>query len=121
MQDKHKNYFVKACNPCMPAHTINFLISLVLISFDISGKPLEWLRSFLSGRISCKVFMSIRFHWVATPFSLPQGSVLGPLLYTSHTFMPCFFSCGSCGSSHFHPMPPSRFQCIYIYSSEFTR
>jgi len=42
-------------------------------------RPLEWLCSFLSEHINCTVFGSSRSVWVSTPFSVPQGSVLGPL------------------------------------------
>src|ERR1043165_9093929 len=60
----------------------DILINRLLVSFGISGKPLDWLHSFLNGRMSCAVFGS---QWVATPFGLPLGSVLGPLLYILYT------------------------------------
>ena len=53
--------------------------------FRVTGMPLDWCKSYLTGRcqrtklgdcLSCKVYL---------PFRVRQGSVLGPLLFTLST------------------------------------
>ena len=56
------------------------------ISFGFSGTLLLWLRSFLSERSFCVFHGPSRSLWVSAPYALPQGSVLGPLLYIIYTY-----------------------------------
>ncbi len=66
--------------------TINHLILLsTLSSLDITGIPLRWFESYLTGwsfRVAWGVVVS-KAHQLVT--GVPQGSVLGPLLFSTHT------------------------------------
>src|SRR6218665_2753967 len=57
------------------------LLKRLEISFGLSGNFLSWVGSFLSERSLCVVHAPSRSAWVPAPYGLPQGSVLGPLLY----------------------------------------
>ncbi len=66
--------------------TVNHQILLsTLSSLDISGIPLRWFKSYLTGR-SFKVARGgevSKAHQLVT--GVPQGSVLGPLLFSTYT------------------------------------
>ena len=53
--------------------------------FGLRGVVLEWFRSYLSGRTFCVVFSGCTSSVIYIICSLPQGSVLGPLLFIVYT------------------------------------
>ena len=56
-----------------------------LKSFGFSGTVLNWFKSYLEERTQCVKINDLFSDDVSLPFGVPQGSVLGPLLYTLYT------------------------------------
>jgi Reverse transcriptase (RNA-dependent DNA polymerase) len=61
------------------------LLNRVEIDFGVSGKVLEWLGSFLTNRTQAVVVGKSISRTVRCEFGVPQGSVLGPILFTLYT------------------------------------
>jgi hypothetical protein len=53
--------------------------------FGISGKPLAWMRSYLTDRYQTVCIDGELSQPVLIKYSVPQGSVLGPKNYTMYT------------------------------------
>ena len=52
------------------------------MSFGIIGTALQWLRLYLSGRSQHVIVNGKQSESLNLPFGVPQGSCLGPLLFT---------------------------------------
>ena len=63
----------------------NILLRRFEMSFGFRGAPLECLRSYLEGRSQSVVLNSQSTVLRPVTCSVPQGSVLGPLVFTLYT------------------------------------
>jgi hypothetical protein len=54
-------------------------------TFGITGTALKWLESYLIDRVQTTVVGDIKSKPKALQFGVPQGSVLGPFLFTLYT------------------------------------
>ena len=68
--------------------TIDHTISLnrLEVSFGITGTALMWFESYLSGRKMKVKVNDLYSDEVTVSCGVPQGSVLGPILFTLYTF-----------------------------------
>ncbi len=64
-------------------HTV--LLQRLEHRFGVKDQALQWFRSYLSGRKQCVSIDGQRSSWKNLEFGVPQGSVLGPLLFNCYT------------------------------------
>ena len=64
----------------------DILITRLHTCFGISGNVLNWIRSYLSGRQYCVKIGNYVSDSDTVRFGVPQGSVLGPFLFTLYTY-----------------------------------
>ena len=63
----------------------DIMIRRLEMSFGITGTALQWLRSYLPGRSQHVIVNGERSESLNLPFGVPQGSCLGPLLFTLYS------------------------------------
>ena len=63
----------------------DILLHRLNLSFGISGPVLKWLESFVRGRSQTVVFNGELAPTTQLQYGVPQGSVLGPLLFILYT------------------------------------
>ena len=60
------------------------LLLLKLACYAIGGKELQWFRKYLDGRRQRVCVGGARSEWTTIRRGVPQGSILGPLLFILH-------------------------------------
>ena len=54
-------------------------------NLKIKGKAFDWFKSYLENRQQCANINNTKSELCALKFGVPQGSVLGPILFSLHT------------------------------------
>ena len=61
------------------------LLTILERKYGVTGTVLDWFRSYLSGRTQCVSIDGVKSDPQSLKYGVPQGSVLGPILFSVYT------------------------------------
>ena len=67
----------------------SILLKRLELSFGINGTVLSWIESYLTNRVQKVKIENLYSSEIPTKCGVPQGSVLGPLLFTTYVYPLC--------------------------------
>ncbi len=89
--------------------TVNheILLSRLEHRYGMAGSVLAWMRSYLTDRSQCVYLQGGASSKIGVACDIPQGSVLGPLLFSAYTVISVVFLGGTISASTYTLMIPS--------------
>ena len=88
----------------------DILLTRLHSKYSISGIALEWFRSYLTNRSQFALIEGCRSQSRELKCGVPQGSVLGPILYSTQHHWPTFYD----STKYNFTFTPMTLNCIFL-------